>query len=95
MSLKNVQFMFHKSKPYFKCVYVFNFYLAYTPMKNLQIKLTNEYIRIKGKEGPPSLEDLKTCCCDQIEATFDDRPKYTKAESDVELCKDLAILSFG
>ena len=44
------------------------------------------------KEGPPSLEDLKTCCCDQIEAAFNDRPKYTKAENDVELCKDLEKL---
>ena len=90
-----VQFMSLKSKTNFKNVFL---YLASAPMKNLQIMLTNEYIRIKDKfrdackEGPPSLEDLKTCCCDQIEAAFNDRPKYTKAEDDVELCKDLEKL---
>ena len=63
------------------------------------MELMNEYIRIKNtfretcKRGlPPSLEDLKTFCCDQIEADFKDQPKYIKARDDIKHCNNLEIL---
>ena len=68
-------------------------------MKGFPRELINEYIRIKNnfretcKRGlPPSLDDLKTYCCDQIEAAFDDQPKYIKAEDDIDHCNDLEKL---
>ena len=64
--------------------------------------LNSEYKRIMDKfhdvckVGPPSLEDLKTCCCDQIknlcvpkELPECIKVEYIKAAKDIERCNEL------
>ena len=67
--------------------------------------LNSEYKRIMDKfhdackVDPPSLEDLKTYCCDQIESLCESKilpkrtkAKYIKAAKDIEQCNDLKKL---